>query len=80
MLFSTRPEVALSPESASLDVETLGFDGGNGEGVSFLQAAGQCQIMQVEGAKRLTCQMRAEKNLRGPIAFSFQFKEWAPDK
>lgn len=80
MLFSTRPEVTLSPESAGLDVETLGFDGGKGAGVSFLQASGQCQILQVKDGKRLTCQMRAENDLRGPIAFSFQFKEWAPDK
>ncbi|MFC4343095.1 hypothetical protein [Cupriavidus numazuensis] len=72
LLFSTRPEVVVSPELSSFNVETFGLDAGRGEGVSFLEASGQCQIRQSKVGKKLTCEMQTAKDGR-KAGLSFRF-------
>jgi len=75
VLFSTRPEVVVSPELSSFDVETLGVDAGKGQGVSFVAASGRCQILYVQNDKKFICKMRAERDGR-TIELSFRFSRW----
>jgi len=70
--FSTRPEVVVSPELSTFDVETLGINSGKGQGVTFVEARGRCQIQQGQADKKLTCEMQAAKEGR-TIVLSFRF-------